>query len=158
MFSMLGQTVLNLNNQVRNTHMSAVSGMVVPKPVFLFLLVGSSHIHILDLTISMKKKYWMTMWDRSSGFVRNIIQCYSYIIYIINVICSSLLMLNPFLCLVFWLVLVFVNSSIGPVYAHLTVDVIAVPLILDNTQKPSQMLECIKGNACNFSVFCIIVG
>ena len=47
-------------------------------------------------------------------------------------------MLNPFLCLVFWLVLVFVNAPISPVYAHFTADVIAVPLFLDNIQKPSQ--------------------
>ena len=45
----------------------------------------------------------------------------------------SILMLNPFLCLVFWLVLVFVNSPTGPVYAHFTRDVITVPLPLDNT-------------------------
>ena len=45
--------------------------------------------------------------------------------------------LTPFLCLVFWLVLVFVNSPIGPVYAHFTGDINAVPLILDITQKPS---------------------
>ena len=42
-------------------------------------------------------------------------------------------MLNPFLSLVFWLVLVFVNAPIGPVYAHFTVDIMPVPLLLDNT-------------------------
>ena len=57
-------------------------------------------------------------------------------------------MLNPFLCLVFWLVLVFVNAPIGSVYVHFIADDVAVPLILDNTEKPNQVLECIKGNAC----------
>ena len=52
----------------------------------------------------------------------------------------SRLTLNPFLCLVFWLMLVFVNIPIGSVYAHFTMDVITVPLILDNAQKPSQGL------------------
>ena len=42
-------------------------------------------------------------------------------------------MLNAFLYLVFWLVLVFVNAPIHPVYAHFTADIVAVPLILDNT-------------------------
>ena len=51
----------------------------------------------------------------------------------------SILILIPFLCLVFWLMLVFVNAPIGLVYAQLTADIIAVPLILDITQKPSQV-------------------
>ena len=42
-------------------------------------------------------------------------------------------MLNLFLCLVFWLVLVFINAPVGPVYAHFTADVITLPLILDKT-------------------------
>ena len=58
-----------------------------------------------------------------------------------------ILTLNPIVCLIFWLVLVFVNSPIGTVCAHFTGDIIAVPLILDNTQKPSQVLRFIKGNA-----------
>ena len=36
--------------------------------------------------------------------------------------------------------------------------IITVPLILDNTQKPSQVHRYIKGNACSLVVFCIIVG
>ena len=52
----------------------------------------------------------------------------------------SILTLNPFLCLVIWLVLVFVNFPIGLVYAHFTADIITVPLNLDNTWKPSQLL------------------
>ena len=47
----------------------------------------------------------------------------------------------------------FVNAPCGPVYTHFTVDIITVPLILDNTQKPSQILECIKGNAFSLVVF-----
>ena len=49
------QAILNLNNQVKNPHTSAVSGMAVPLPVVLFLLVGSSHIHIQDFIIGMKR-------------------------------------------------------------------------------------------------------
>ena len=52
----------------------------------------------------------------------------------------SILTLNPLLCLVFWLVLVFFNAPTGPVYAHFIADIIAVPLILDNRQNPSQVL------------------
>ena len=52
----------------------------------------------------------------------------------------SILTLNPFLCLVCWLVCMFVIAPIGSVYAHFIVDDVAVPLILDNTQKPSQVL------------------
>ena len=52
----------------------------------------------------------------------------------------------------------FVNAPFSPVYTHFTVDIITVPLILDNTQKPSQILECIKGKACSLVVFCMIVG
>ena len=55
--------------------------------------------------------------------------------------------------LVFWQVLGFVNAPIGPVYAHFTTDVMTVPLILHNTQKPSQILECIMGNACSLVGF-----
>ena len=32
------------------------------------------------------------------------------------------------------------QGPIGPVYTHFIADVIAVPLILDNTRKPSQVL------------------
>ena len=49
-------------------------------------------------------------------------------------------MLNLFLCLVFWLLIVFVNAPVGLVYACFAADVIAVPLFLDNTQKPDQVL------------------
>ena len=66
----------------------------------------------------------------------------SYQIYSINLFSSRVqyININPFLCLVCWLVLVFVIAPIGSVYAHLIADDIAVPLILDNTQKPSQVL------------------
>ena len=72
----------------------------------------------------------MVMWDQVLN--GNIIQCLHT--------AHSILMLKPFLCLVFWLVLVFVIAPIGSVYAHFIVDDIAVPFILDNTQKPSQVL------------------
>ena len=65
----------------------------------------------------------------------------------------SILILNPFLCLVLWLVLVFVNAPTGLVYAHFTADVVVVPLILDNTWKPSQVLKYIKGNVCDLVFF-----
>ena len=45
------------------------------------------------------------------------------------------------------------QGPIGPVYAHFIADVVAVPLILDNTQKPSQVLSYIKGNACDLVFF-----
>ena len=82
------------------------------------------------------------MWDRSSSSVGNIIQCLSTqnLYFQFVSLAHSLLTLNPFLCLVFWLVLVLVNSPSGPVYSHFIGDVVAVPLILDNTQKPSQVL------------------
>ena len=47
----------------------------------------------------------------------------------------------------------FVNSPIGPVYTHFTGDVVTVPLILDKTQKPSQVLRYIKGNVCTLVFF-----
>ena len=86
------------------------------------------------------------MWDRSSSLGRNITQC----LFIWNLYYQfafpmcSILTLNPFLCLVFWLVLVFINSSSGPVYAHFVGDVIAVPLISDNTWSQAKYFDILR--------------
>ena len=53
-------------------------------------------------------------------------------------------MLNSFLCLVFWWVLVFVNSPIGPVYTHFTADVITVPLILETHESQAKYLNVLR--------------
>ena len=38
---------------MNNPHLSAVSGMAVPWPVFLMLLVGNSHIHVRNEMIGV---------------------------------------------------------------------------------------------------------
>ena len=45
------------------------------------------------------------------------------------------------------------QGPIGPVYAHFIADIITVPLIFDNTWKPSQILWHIKGDACSLVFF-----
>ena len=74
----------------------------------------------------------------------------SYQIYSSNLFPLHVQYINikSLLCLVCWPVLVFVIAPIGSVYAHFIADDIAIPLVLDNTWKPSQVLWCIKGNAC----------
>ena len=61
----------------------------------------------------------------------NIIQCL-HIKFIVSLYfhgTCSILTLNPFLCLVCQLVLVFVIAPTGAVYAHFIADDVAVPLI-----------------------------
>ena len=52
----------------------------------------------------------------------------------------SILMLNPFFVFGILAGVSACQGPIGPVYAHFIVDFIALPLILDNSQKPSQVL------------------
>ena len=56
----------------------------------------------------------------------------------------SILMLIPFLYSVFCQVLVIVNSLIGSVYAHFTVDATAVPLIWTTHQSQAKYLNVLR--------------
>ena len=66
-------------------------------------------------------------------------------------------MLNAFLCLVLWLVIVFVSTPIGIVYAHFTADVFAVPLSWTTHKNQTWYFDALRVMHV-ISIFCIVVG
>ena len=105
-----------------------------------------SYSHVMDLNSGhMKRNVGWQCGIYHQVLIGNIIQCLYHIQIWYYQSCfywaCSILTLNPFLCLVFWLVLVFVNAPVWScVCTHFIAAIVAVPLILDNTQKPSQVL------------------
>ena len=66
-------------------------------------------------------------------------------------------MLNPFLCLVFWLVLVFVNAPIGLVYACFAADIIAVHYFWTIHESQAKYFDILREIHVVY-YFCIVVG